>query len=179
MLPNTSSKAVVRKRIRYLLNRLSKTEIEECSQDIRDQLDFPPGSKVAIFAGLPNEPQLLDLIKVRPEVEWHLPKVIGPGKMDFIRVQGTGELSPGTFGILEPESGAKARRLDIIVCPGIAFTLEGKRLGQGGGFYDRAILQFPDAKLLGVGFQCQMVDRLFVEQHDRLMDQVIRSRMGN
>lgn len=176
MSTNTSSKAGVRKQIRQLIAQLGESEIAEGSRDICDQLEFSSGTAVAIFAGLTNEPQLLELIECHPEVKWHLPKVIGPGQMDFIRIRRVEELSRGAFGVLEPLSGAKASHLDVIVCPGVAFTSEGLRLGQGGGFYDRVIPRFPKARILGVGFQCQIVSRLPVEKHDCRMDQIISPR---
>ncbi len=176
MSANTSSKADVRTRIRHLLEKLTSFEIESASRDIRNQLVFPPGSTVAIFAGLSNEPQLLELISENPLVNWHLPKVDGPGRMNFIQVEDSRELSVGAFGILEPGDGPKASSLDFVVCPGVAFTQKGHRLGQGGGFYDRIIPKFPMARTVGVGFQCQLLAQIPFDQHDCVMDQIILSR---
>ena len=178
MSPNTRSKAAIRSRIRHQLKRLSEVEIAKASQKIREQLVFPSGSEVAIFAGLPNEPQLLDLIKLHPNVRWYLPKVMGHGQMEFIRFKKIEQLSLGAFKILEPDYGVKATRLDFIICPGVAFTREGHRLGQGSGFYDRAIPRFSKARIVGVGFQCQVVNELPIDEHDCLMDQVIHARTG-
>ena len=176
MSANRSSKANVRKRIRHLLGGLTDFEIESASRDIRNRLVFPPGSKVAIFAGLSNEPQLLELINEKPLVKWHLPKVNGPGRMNFIQVEDSRKLGIGAFGILEPSDGPKASSLDFVVCPGVAFTKKGHRLGQGGGFYDRIIPKFPMAHTVGVGFQCQLLAKIPFAQHDCVMDQIILSQ---
>jgi 5-formyltetrahydrofolate cyclo-ligase len=172
------SKAAIRKKTRLCLKQLNKLEIAEASLDLLTQLGFPDGSKVAIFAGLSNEPQLLELVVSQPNVKWHLPKVRGPGKMDFLRFEKIEELSQGAFGILEPDHGVEATHLDFMICPGVAFTREGHRLGQGGGFYDRAIARFPKTKIIGVGFECQVVDQLPIDKYDCLMDQVIIARTG-
>ena len=167
------AKAELRKKIRARLRQLSQEEISAASLLIRDRLTFPSGSKVAIFAGLSTEPMLLELIRERNEIAWFFPKVMRPGEMEFFRVTAEKDLTRGAFGILEPPTEHPAEQLDAIVCPGVAFTRDGKRLGQGGGFYDRAILKFPTAKLLGVAFDCQLVDELPTEVHDCTMQRVI------
>ena len=55
--------------------------------------------------------------------------------------------------------------IDVVLLPGLAFGRDGSRLGQGGGWFDRA-LQNSRAILVGVGFGCQIVDTLPTEAHD-------------
>ncbi len=92
------------------------------------------------------------------------------------------ELSPGTLGILEPKRelrGLPARhveasQLDLLIVPGVAFDRRGARLGRGKGYYDRLLSQVrPDASLVGVAFECQLVAELPMLSHDVFMDKVI------
>lgn len=173
MPAKTSAKAQLRSEIRRALKGLSKTQIAHDSRLLREKLRFDRGSKVALFAGTPTEPMLLDLIRENREVRWFLPKITGSSEMEFIEVADPTSLQRGPFGIYEPSEGRIADSLDYIVCPGLAFTIGGKRLGQGGGFYDRALPRFPQAKILGVAFACQIVDNLPAEEHDLRMDLVL------
>ncbi len=64
--------------------------------------------------------------------------------------------------------------IDVVIVPGTAFTREGDRLGQGGGWYDRFLTQVrPDCTTIGVGFAPQLVESLPVEPHDVRLTHVI------
>jgi 5-formyltetrahydrofolate cyclo-ligase len=64
--------------------------------------------------------------------------------------------------------------LDVVVLPGLAFTREGERLGQGGGHFDRFLTRVRDDCLrIGVAFHEQLVEELPTERHDIAVDRVI------
>lgn len=67
-----------------------------------------------------------------------------------------------------------AASLDVVVVPGVAFTADGCRLGQGGGHYDRFLTRLrPDCLTIGVCFAEQLVADLPTEPHDVRVDAVI------
>lgn len=160
--------------MRTRLRALTLAEKTKASQRIRNTLSKLKLTSCAIFAGSPNEPNLIPLLKEHPEIIWFLPKVVSEEKMVFISVNYRSKLKPGAFGILEPSGAAVApTEIETIICPGLAFTQEGHRIGQGGGFYDRFLAQFPHTKTIGVSFSCQLTERIPTEPHDALMEQVI------
>jgi 5,10-methenyltetrahydrofolate synthetase len=64
--------------------------------------------------------------------------------------------------------------VDLFLVPGLAFTLRGERLGQGGGFFDRLLSRRrPGALAVGLCFECQVADSLPTEMHDQRMDHVL------
>src|SRR2546427_1453471 len=78
------------------------------------------------------------------------------------------DLAPGPFGVWEPGPACPvldAKRLDLVLVPGVGFSLDGARLGRGRGLYDRVLSGFPGFKC-GVAFDCQLVAALPVESHD-------------
>lgn len=64
--------------------------------------------------------------------------------------------------------------IDVAVVPGVAFTPHGRRLGQGGGWYDRVLVRLaPGATTIGVCFAPQLLDDLPTEEHDVVLDSVV------
>ena len=72
-------------------------------------------------------------------------------------------------------SGRKIRvhGLSILLVPIVGMDREGYRLGQAGGYYDATLAAMKyrlQAKTIGVGFACQLVDTLPREPHDLPLD---------
>lgn len=85
------------------------------------------------------------------------------------------ELSPGTQNILLPPSKAveiDPAALDLVLVPGLAFSVKGERLGRGGGYYDRFLAKV-SAPTIGLAFSVQRVEVIPTEPFDQCMDQVI------
>jgi 5-formyltetrahydrofolate cyclo-ligase len=61
--------------------------------------------------------------------------------------------------------------IDLILIPGLAFDRTGRRLGRGGGFYDR-FLADPGlrATRCGVLFDCQLLPEIPADPHDIRVD---------
>ena len=65
--------------------------------------------------------------------------------------------------------------MSVALIPLIGIDKNGFRLGQGGGFYDSSLSYAQHGKphTVGVGFACQMVDKIITEQHDKALDAFI------
>ncbi len=137
--------------------------------------EFRAARTVAVFAALPDEPATDEALARWAETRCVvLPRVEG-GTMNFYAFRSDG-LAFGAFGILEPqgERPCGAGEIDLAVCPGVAFTADGRRLGRGRGYYDRYLGQpaFRGYRV-GVCYAHQLVDDLPAEPHDVRMDTVI------
>jgi 5-formyltetrahydrofolate cyclo-ligase len=113
--------------------------------------------RIMLFEGLPTEPATeawFDWCRDHG-VDVYAPEVDGPD----LRVM-PGDLDP--------------QQLDVVVVPGLAFTSDGHRLGQGGGHYDRFLPRLrPDCVTIGACFAQQVVASLPTDDHDRRVDHVV------
>ena len=85
-------------------------------------------------------------------------------------------LRQGPMGILEPDEAEilSPQEVGMWLVPGLAFTRSGKRLGYGGGWYDRLLADTPkEAVKLGIAHAFQVVDDLPSEPHDILLSDVV------
>ena len=102
--------------------------------------------------------------------------------IQVLYLQDLSELVAGTWGILEPPKarwGELGREilpesLDFIVTPGVAFDKSGGRLGNGAGYYDRLLADTrKNTFLLGIGFDCQFIEQVCMQDYDIYMDAVV------
>lgn len=77
-------------------------------------------------------------------------------------------LVAGPHGILSPTGEiVRADELDLVLVPALAYTTTGRRLGRGGGHYDRFLSRLPArCTTVGVCFAEQLVDDIPGEPHD-------------
>ncbi len=66
--------------------------------------------------------------------------------------------------------------VDVILLPMVAFDSENRRMGQGGGFYDRYLVRSPESKHIAVAFSEQEVPRVITEPFDIPMDMVVTDK---
>jgi 5-formyltetrahydrofolate cyclo-ligase len=87
------------------------------------------------------------------------------------------DVAPGFHGIPEPLPRAAIVRpadVDCVLVPGVAFDPAGRRLGYGGGYYDRLLPHLrPGVPRIAGAFDVQIVDAVPVDAHDLAVDIVV------
>ena len=78
------------------------------------------------------------------------------------------------FGTVRP--GGQAVRPDWLLVPLLAFDRAGRRLGYGGGYYDRTLPTLPGAIAIGCAFACQEVDAVPTAEYDARLHAVATER---
>ncbi len=81
-------------------------------------------------------------------------------------------LAKGPVGTQQPPEDAPPLVPDWLIVPLLAFDRAGRRLGYGGGYYDRTLAALPGAGTLGVAFACQEMDVVPSGPHDAPLDAV-------
>ncbi len=131
------------------------------------ELPPPPGAVVAGFWPLAGEIDILPLLHTlaghgHPVVLPVTPKLGNP--LSF-RLWSPGDaLVRERFGTMRPVGEPAIP--DYLLVPLLAFDRRGRRLGYGGGFYDRTLAVLPGATAVGCGFAAQELDEVPAGPYD-------------
>lgn len=138
-----------------------------------------PARSVALYMGMDDEApaqrlagQLTAMGKTVA-----LPRTIDRlGSMEFLAWQPDDPLFPGLFGTSHPDHGGGAVTPDVIIAPLVAFDRSMNRLGQGGGYYDRAFARYPQALRVGLAWSAQELDRVPADPWDLPLNIILTER---
>ena len=170
--------------VRLEMKRLEKEHFayfKETDRKISETLIrfFEKSEAETYFCYIPfqNEPDIMPAIFRAQEMKKKIavPRCEKNGIMTAILLKDIQDLKPGMYGILEPDRGApvlNAENIDVIMLPGVAFSKNGKRLGRGGGYYDRFCEKF-HGLMVGIAREYMLQDDLPCEKHDVKVDVII------
>jgi 5-formyltetrahydrofolate cyclo-ligase len=179
----TQYKDEIRKDIKCKRKSLSSDDVIKKSDVICSKIlsmsQFKQSKCIYCYYPVNNEVNIIKIINqaLRFKKTVALPKVIDKaGTMIFCPVSGINDLSTGYYNIPEPATDIQAPEADLILVPGVAFSLSGKRIGQAGGFYDRFLSQH-NIYSVGVAYDFQIFDDLPVLPHDIYMNTVVSDKI--
>jgi 5-formyltetrahydrofolate cyclo-ligase len=142
---------------------------------------FRAGKRIALYLPFDRETDTTALIAAarRRHARVFVPVIVDRrhGRIRFYPLDR--KTRRGTFGIAVPSALARPlppRWLNLIVVPVVGVDAAGRRLGMGGGFYDRALefrrrrRRWPGPHLVGLAFDCQRTESDFAEAWDVTLD---------
>ena len=143
----------------------------------------PPdgASRVSCFVGVGDEPDTGLLIAALHDrrIEVLLPVTLPDFSLDWAVYTGDADLVDARYGLREPTGhrlGAAALAdVDVVLVPALAIDADGRRLGQGAGCYDRALVHVPaETPVLAIVFDDERLSvQLPEERHDRRVSGVL------
>lgn len=176
------AKRAARLRVLAARDAMSATERARASARIVERVLTLPeverAATVMVFWSFGSEVDTAPLIKGlhARDVRVALPRIVD-GDIDPYAYAPGDAVSETSFGAWEPAAGEALdpSTIDVIVTPAVAFDRSGRRVGYGGGFYDRFFARTrPDAFRVGAGFVVQLIDEDLPTGHfDRGLDAVV------
>lgn len=180
---NPTQRAQLRTTIRQQRRALSAHQQHRHAQTLAENIcrhrAFRNATRIAFYLPEDGEIDTAYLIERawRYKKQVYLPVVPPLGHaLFFAPYTADSRLQPNRFGINEPDchprSWLRARQLNLIMVPLVAFDTHGNRLGMGGGFYDRSLAftrhrkQWHSPHLIGLAHELQKVDQLPCESWD-------------
>ena len=172
-------KSELRKQVLQEMKAIPREQKQAMDQALTERFLKHPfyqeANTIATYLSFPHEFQTQGLIEqaLKDGKKVLIPKTYPKGRMDFV-VYDLQQLVKTSFGLLEPQGNLEvvaASQIDLIHVPGLAFTMEGYRIGYGGGYYDRYLEHFSGHTLSTV-YPCQIRD-FSPENHDIPVEEVL------
>lgn len=110
--------------------------------------------------------------------EVYVPKII-KGHIQAVRIRGLSEIRTNSRGLKQPvNSDVFTGKINCSITPGQGFDKAKRRLGQGGGYYDKFFEVYKNANketpyTIGMCWQWQVVPSVPTTSHDIRMDQIM------
>ena len=172
-------KSELRKQVLQDMKAIPREQKQAMAQALTEELLQHPfyqeAKVIATYLSFPHEFQTQGLVEqaLKDGKKVLIPKTYPKGRMDFV-VYDAQQLVKTSFGLLEPQGDLEvvnASQIELIHVPGLAFTMEGYRIGYGGGYYDRYLEHFSGHTLSTV-YPCQIQD-FISENHDIPVQEVL------
>lgn len=138
-----------------------------------EQMDaFKSCNNVLLYCSMPDElPTRITISRWAQLKNIFLPRVNGD-VLDIVPL-GQDLSNDNRFNIDEPTGEpVDGNIIDLIIVPAIALDPKCNRMGRGKGFYDK-LLATVNAYTIGVALECQLVDSVPVEPHDKALDVIV------
>ncbi len=178
-------KQAIRDRMKALRLGLSAVEAERAGRAVAQRVLASPaaGGVVSVYASLPGELDTAPILAALWErgATVALPDWEGWKKGEGLRmlavscpedVQREGRRVPQPA--CRPGRALPPAQAGLFLVPGVAFDRQGRRIGMGGGFYDRLLARASrEALFFGLAYDFQVLEQLPAEPHDVPMHRVI------
>ena len=182
--PASEAKARLRVAMRARRAGLDPADVAAAGVEVARRLESLPviagARRVAAYRAVRGEIPLEALLEGEQREIFTLPRVVGDD-LEFVAWREGQSFARGSFGIPEPVDGEVMALADhdAVLIPLTAFDGHCHRLGQGGGFYDRALASLPSGTgadrpaSIGVAYAFQQVAQVPRESWDVPLDAVV------
>lgn len=156
---------------------LTKEQISEYSAAIISKLEEMPewqnAQSVLLYYPVHGEVDMRPLLEKYKDEKLLLLPVAHRRSMEIRKYMGHDNLRMGRFRIPEPQGPAYTGKVDMIVVPGVGFDRQLRRLGRGGGYYDRFLKNYRHAPHVAVAYDFQIVKEVPVTILDKRVSCIV------
>ena len=177
------TKKELRSEIKTVLESLPFSYLEKAGEKIESAVIsseiFRKSEYVFIYVNTPKEPSTSKIITAALNCgkKVYVPKCVDKGIMIPVRINSLSDLVPGAYNIPEPvvSDDEGAGKITLAIVPCVSASRDGRRLGHGGGYYDR-FLENSNIFKLCICFEELINDNIPVSEFDVRMNAVFTEK---
>lgn len=132
---------------------------------------IPPGSTVCCYVARPGEPPTAGLIQALLERGDPVFLPVAADTLEWVDARVATPWHAWGVGGGQCDAPRSDPQPDVIVVPALAVDETGRRLGQGGGYYDRYVPQHRAARTIALLWSGEVVAEVGAEPHDIAVDE--------
>jgi 5-formyltetrahydrofolate cyclo-ligase len=167
---------VIRERKRAMTEAEIQAKSERLGQLLRQNEAYRQAKTIYGYLPYNQEVRTVAMLEqaIRDGKRIAVPKCYGD-EMRFLWMEDLSKVEKGYAGIPEPIADGPVADdpTALVLMPGLAFDGDGRRIGYGGGFYDRFLAAEPNHPTLALCYDFQMLPKLDTEEFDIPVDTVI------
>jgi 5-formyltetrahydrofolate cyclo-ligase len=167
---------VIRERKRAMTEAEIQAKSERLGQLLRQSEAYRQAKTIYGYLPYNQEVRTVAMLEqaIRDGKRIAVPKCYGD-EMRFLWMEDLSKVEKGYAGIPEPIADGPVADdpTALVLMPGLAFDGDGRRIGYGGGFYDRFLAAEPNHPTLALCYDFQMLPKLDTEEFDIPVDTVI------
>jgi 5-formyltetrahydrofolate cyclo-ligase len=184
-----SRKAALRRQAMARRAHMNDSERIAAGRSLRDSVLSLPETQmagtIAAYVSVGTEPGTRGLVYAlwKRGAYVLLPLLLADDDLDWASYEGPDSLAAGPRGLLQPTEPprgvAAVASADLVIVPAVAVDRAGRRLGRGGGSYDRALARVGRAvPTVALIYDDELVDEVPAGRHDQPVSLVARPGPG-
>ena len=180
-----SRKAALRGQVLAARAGMNDSQRKAAGRSLRDAVLSLPEAQmagtVAAYISVGTEPDTRGLVYALWKRGTYvlLPLLLADGDLDWASYEGPDSLAPGPRGLLQPVQPPRGvtavASADLVIVPALAVDRTGRRLGRGGGSYDRALARVGrSVPTVALVYDDELVDEVPAGRHDQPVSMAAR-----
>lgn len=167
----------IKEKIKSLPLEYCRLADETIARKTMELEEYQKAQVIFCYVGTDREintfPILEDILKSGKRLG--VPRCISYGEMEVYEIESLRDLETGAYGIMEPKEHCRRiapEEIDFAILPCLTCTMDGRRLGYGGGFYDRYLPKMSCQKAV-LCRSALMEEEIPMDEYDVKIDVVI------
>jgi 5-formyltetrahydrofolate cyclo-ligase len=151
-------------------------QAQAIARELDRQIPVSAGTIVSVYWPIRGEPDLRPWMQAASGrgLRIALPVAVAPRQpLQFREWRPDGPMARGLWNIPYPAEGAELVPT-VMLAPVVGYDRAGYRLGYGGGFFDRTLVQLHPAPIvIGIGYPQAAIATIYPQSHDIPMQRIV------